>query len=752
MPEFSAAMRTVENAVARAEAGASRVATGESRRRIGLAEQEARAKVRATQKAEGELRRSQTQGLREAERAERDKVRLAEQGARDRVRAMQRADATVRRITEQAVRDAARAEAAKNADAERWVRERERQQRRQAAAEQRFAGRVVGAAGSGFRSGMSRVAAATQQVAGTVLGLGGGMSVADSVQRSISATGLAADIANSGYMPNSADAAARTKRSTGEIMGAARGVAVRTGTSVEDNLKGLQAFVGKSGDLDTGLKVMGQLSELSVATGASFSDVADAAGDLMSQLGDMPNKSEAVMTIMRGIAGQGKLGAVEMRNMASQMAKLAAAAGQFGGNAVDNILKMGMLAQEARASGGASSATMAATSVVGFTNTLKTPARIAQFKAAGIDVFDKDKNLNDPTKIIMQSLQKTGGDPEQLKKLFANIMGERAIGGYASAYRHAEGKEKGSGTAAVQAMMDRQLKGSSMSKEDVAKAFSERMAEDDKRIAQVREKFDRAVSEQLIPKFLELVPVIEQMIPVFIDLQAKALPAFVGLIKTIADFAERNKEEVAWMAAHPIGALIAAEITKSVGGTLVSEALKGVIAKAGSAGLVVGTAAVAITTGVIAIDELFNNLNKERGSDVMNAGNVHGEALALERKVREGTATPEDIGRLTKVRDELAGKVGAQEANVNNKGVAESVFGGLTRYSGAEAIVGGNWAEDYQKDRETRLAENKKSLEELNKALNIATTGLKEFGSTAGKTAPPTVTGPARDKNIVTRN
>ncbi len=685
LPEFSRALKTVSDAVARSEGAHTRLGVTGARVRTTAAEREARDKIRAMQKADQAHSRALSHGLREAEKVARAEAMAVERGARDRVRAMQRADDAVKRIRDQSVRDTERAEAQKNASAAKWVRQRERES---ATTRQRMVNAVGGAAASGFRTGLGRAAQATQQVAGTVLGLGGGFSVADSVQRSSHSAGMAADIANSGWMPNTkpGDAlyANNQKRSSKSILGAARASAISSGTSTDDVLGGLQEFVGKSGDLDTGLKVMNDLNVLARATGANFKDVAGAAGDLMSQLGDMPNKSEAVLAIMRGIAGQGKLGAVEMRNMASQMAKLASAAGQFGGDAVDNILKMGMLAQESRASGGASSATMAATSVQGFTNTLKTPARIAQFKELGIDIFDKDKMLNSPTEIIHQSLAKTGGDPEKLKKLFANVMGERAVTGYANAYRKAEASQKGSGRGVVQGMFNKHLSGATMSKEEVAKAFADRMQESDAQFASMREKFDEAVERQLIPELLKLVPVLEKMIPVFIDLQAKALPAFVDLIKTFTEFAEANKGIISSIAAHPIGAIMAAEVSKSIGSAALGEVFKrlltsamggggggglGGAGKLGQAGAVAGAGLAAGYLTKEALDYGYGEADKSAAGRRSRQMEAH--ALTL-KAGREGLTDAERARAA-----ELGGQMKGDIAGIHddNNGIAKSLGG-----------------------------------------------------------------------------
>ena len=59
---------------------------------------------------------------------------------------------------------------------------------------------------------------------------------------------------------------------------------------------------------------MPKLGKLAKASGSDLGDLADAAGDVSTALGDMApdKKAERIDSIMRTIAGQGKIGAVEI--------------------------------------------------------------------------------------------------------------------------------------------------------------------------------------------------------------------------------------------------------------------------------------------------------------------------------------------------------------------------------------------------------------------------------------------------------
>jgi hypothetical protein len=97
----------------------------------------------------------------------------------------------------------------------------------------------------------------------------------------------------------------------------------------------------------------------------------------------------------------------------------------------------------AKRKGGAASAPEAATAAQNFVNTLKTNARVNEFKKAGIEVFNEKGLMRDPTEIIMESIEKRGSDPVGLKKLFANVRGAKPVEALASTYRQAGGGEAG---------------------------------------------------------------------------------------------------------------------------------------------------------------------------------------------------------------------------------------------------------------------------------------------------------------------
>jgi hypothetical protein len=206
-------------------------------------------------------------------------------------------------------------------------------------------------------------------------------------------------------------------------------------------IEGLAQYQRLTGDLATGKAGLEGLTALAGATTTKLDDMFAAAGNVGNALGEVGaefktplEKAKAIDDVMRSVAAFGQEGAVEISDLSKQMAKVAAAAGFFEGDRGENLKKMTALAQIARMSGGASSATQAATTVQGFANILRTPARRAAFRDAGIDIDSKTNvgQLRDPIAIIKDALVKTGGAIEPMKKLFANVKGEQAVAGLAT--------------------------------------------------------------------------------------------------------------------------------------------------------------------------------------------------------------------------------------------------------------------------------------------------------------------------------
>lgn len=772
IPDIQRALRTVEQATAAAERSSTRRAQQEATQRQRIADREAREKIRAMMKADQWHRQAQDRAARDTQRAAATETRARERAAREQIRLEERAAREIARIKERASRDVARAfareEAERNRAASRWVRQEERrafiQSRDEMRNRRRFAGAVGGGAAAALSAGAGRITGMAAQTAGIVGQLAGGFSIADSVQRAVGLKGKLADIASRDVDPT--DPAKSKRKSTGALEDRVRAVSTEFGIEADAGADALDKFASKTGELQKGLDLLRGLGELSRAGAGNLDDLADAAGDIFNA--DKTQSAEQVLKQLREFAVQGQKGAVEMKDLASQMARITAAAGRFEGGAAKNLTTMGALTQLARASGGASSSSEATTAIASLSNQFFKNARLSAFQNLGVEVKTKEgynRSVDDiliETMLAAEKKSRSGGHGLQnfdkiMGTAIADAQARKATSPLERAFKDAGGGQ--AGVAAARGLLAQFSPDASRDlKSEFAGKARDRMEEDDVKIAKIKEDFDRAVSQRILPALMKLVPEFEKLVPQFIDLNAKALPVFVDLIKTIADFADKNKELIADLAAHPFGTILAAEITKQVASAGLGELFKVVLSKAmgdaglgpilqrvlssqlGQAGLVVGAAAIAIQQGMIAIDNEYKKENDLRDA----SRNDQIDAAQLTARIRRGTATDEERAQAAQLVTKLKTDAAATRSAHDNPGFWKKLGGGLASFTeeGRQATL------DEEGNHQQAMSDLTKTLRDLEQAIQ-ANTGATKANSTSTGSGP---NGAARSNSIVARN
>jgi hypothetical protein len=350
---------------------------------------------------------------------------------------------------------------------------------------------------------------ATRGLSDVARGLGVDFSISGAVGRNVQLETLATKVSNSGYLPNAAEGNRNRQRvDPRELISEARVNSDTYGVDAIQSLEALQKFAGILGDLATGRELMADLTRLAAATGTEFGDMAAAAANVGNQLEDTPDKAKRIYSIMRMVAGQGKVGSVEIEDMATQMARVAANARFFSGDAGENITKLGALAQIARKTGGSPSAAEASRSVVAFADTLKKPERVNAFmdlggkgKKRGVDVFtDASRTtLKDPLQLIKESLRITGGDLVRMNTAWKSTIGGRAVSGFSTAYNEAGGGAKGE--AAVQEIWDSFTKGAEMGEKEIAASVEARNNTAEAKAARFQNKLDE-ITDKVMTKLI----------------------------------------------------------------------------------------------------------------------------------------------------------------------------------------------------------------------------------------------------------
>lgn len=175
------------------------------------------------------------------------------------------------------------------------------------------------------------------------------------------------------------------------------------------------AFQGATGQV-LDVSTLKSLATVASAAGAEIQDVAEAAAALSNNMNI--KGAEDMADALSVLAIQGAQGQFELKDMASLMGRIsAAAAGANVDKSVKGVAQVGALAQIARKGGG--TAEGATTAVENVFRAMTSHADV--FKKAGVDVFvagTKNRQLRNTNDVIVESFKKTEGDKTKLGKMF----------------------------------------------------------------------------------------------------------------------------------------------------------------------------------------------------------------------------------------------------------------------------------------------------------------------------------------------
>lgn len=202
-------------------------------------------------------------------------------------------------------------------------------------------------------------------------------------------------------------------------------VAVSTpGQSAQEISEAIQQFVSLTGELKTGRESAGTFATVASATGAGIGDVSSAAASIFNQFG-LKSKDE-MKDVMASLTFQGKKGAFEVKDMAAQFQRLAAAGASFGLTGVQGVKTIGGLAQIARTGTGSAEQTTTAIENI-FSNMI---GKSALLKKEGVNVYDKKGRTRDVGDILIESIVKSGKNNfEKKSQVLQQVFGDQGIRG-----------------------------------------------------------------------------------------------------------------------------------------------------------------------------------------------------------------------------------------------------------------------------------------------------------------------------------
>ena len=279
------------------------------------------------------------------------------------------------------------------------------------------------------------------------------------------------------------------------------------GIKSEEVAAGTAAFVSKTGRLDIAQQMQQTFATTASATGAKVEEIATAAADLFEKF-DIKSVEEMQRAFAK-LAFQGKEGSFELKDAASQFARLTAAAGSFNiGKGEQAVATLGGLTQIAKRATG--SPETAATSIESMFSHLTQNA--GKLKASGVNVFDKSGASRNIQDILVDAITNVGkGDFAKKKAGLQQIFGEqgiRAVNPLISIAEEAYRGKKGAGgseseslAAATKALRDEFEKtiNVSASWEEIQKDAAQAQTDSSAQINSAWESVKAKIGEELLP-------------------------------------------------------------------------------------------------------------------------------------------------------------------------------------------------------------------------------------------------------------
>lgn len=412
-----------------------------------------------------------------------------------------------------------------------------------------------------MRAGGAALGMGARMVGSALSGMGVDTSMVSQLKGANSRQTLATQISASGWIPTKGVGPAGSDKyvDPNALMSDARATANATGTDTGEVLEGVHKFTAMTGDLQTARDSMMEIGKIAKANGADFSEMMEASSNIAIAMGDIPDKGKHLAAIMRTIAGQGQLGAVEIKDMATQMGKLTAQANFFKidpmsaatlaksgvtDGAGQRIAVMGAMAQWARAKGGRITSQQATQASMAFMRDAASPTEVKRMAAQGINVYaDKGHTtVRDPLQLFLEVAKKaqvSGGlNRDVINKVFPNQQ-SRAVGNamtmdYNAAYAEAAKKGETDETKRHQFAMEsltEKFQGYlkvTQSNEEVATKFGIAMQTAESQTKILNNQLGKAAEELSTA----LLPAVMALTPVFVALAtsgADALSRILGI-------------------------------------------------------------------------------------------------------------------------------------------------------------------------------------------------------------------------------
>ncbi len=627
-----------------------------------------------------------------------------------------------RKTADHRIREEARAERA---------REREvRRTNRVALRERAELGQRVRGGVSSVTRGVGGALGTVARVGGMAVGLAGGFAAAGALDEQMEIRRRASQLSISAGKPGE----------RGALIEESQMVRGFTGS---ETLSSMQGFVEKTGNLGAARAMIQDMGRLALATSTDFGEMGMAAGQafnvIRDTITDPKEQMKALNEVMRNLAAGGNMGAVEIKDMVTELGGLGAATRKFEGGPVELIKSAAAMAQAAIARGGAGTAPETTTAVTRFAQDIVQNQK--QFKAAGVDVFQPgsgNTKLKGMEEIAVNVLEKTGGDLTKIGAMFG-VFGERALAGVSPLFVDAEKRQKGSGRAAVLAEF-KKFTGATLTDAQIEANVGTRLSDPDLQVKEAVKEFNLQVGTQLVPVLTQMIPKFAQLIPTIAKV-TESLGSFAGFVMD-----------------NPftgIGAIVGAKIAADIGGGMIRDSIEKSLttAIATSGGLKVAGGVSIVAASALLVAQQYSELSTQTegfggimaGIGSLLNGGSFAEGVSQYQDERAIDRYTDPFGKEAKARREA--QLQASAALPSSLSTAGVTSGKVTSYiPGAGPLMPGAPAPASQSTESLVGPLNKSAAELSNVALLLgnAAAALTAAGPTAS-------TAPARNGPINTR-
>jgi hypothetical protein len=527
------------------------------------AEKAETARLKAAEKADKLAARS---AEKEHNKAEREKTKITDREAKERARIEEQWSQKQARLKEQHFRDVAR---------------RERDEERQTARHRASLYNTTRSVTSGTVRRVSNIASGASMVAG----IGGVMLATNALHEGMKVEKSSLGLANQMAKPD--ETPEQIKKRAEAIT---KQVDSIKGATSSDLITGAREFGGISGSYAVGLRAQQQLNEIALATDVDLASLSKVAGGTYQKI-KTPEMSEdealkQTLETVRTFAGQGNVGAVEIKDLAQYGNRLTSGAMRFKGTRIENMKSMGSLAQVA-AGFGATDAAEATEAAIRFADDLSTHAdkfgelklngkRISAFTDPGVGP-GKNTQMRGIRELVGDAIQATGGSQTMLGEIFG-MRSKKMTDAFAQKYTEAEAanaalapekrQAKGkAGRAAIDAEFDKFDKAALTEKDQALRAEAA--------LTGTTAQLDEAMKKMNTSLATELLPVMPGLIH-----------SFSELAKPLADIVSKAAAVASWLAANPFGgfsALISASLLNELARAKIGSIIRGMLTGQGSA-------------------------------------------------------------------------------------------------------------------------------------------------------------------------